>query len=45
VPAFRVAGTPAAGKLVVLDVAPLLGECIKRLHEGGSVVELYDLPE
>jgi ribose-phosphate pyrophosphokinase len=28
------------GKLVVLDVAPLLGEAIRRLHEGGSVGEL-----
>lgn len=29
-----------AGRLVVLDVAPLLGEAIRRLHEGGSVGEL-----
>ena len=28
------------GKLVVLDVAPLLGEAIRRLYEGGSIVEL-----
>jgi ribose-phosphate pyrophosphokinase len=34
---------PAAlgGKLVILDVAPLLAEAIHRLHEGGSVGELF----
>ncbi|MCX7892687.1 MAG: ribose-phosphate diphosphokinase [Burkholderiales bacterium] len=34
---------PAAfgGKLVVLDVAPLVADAIRRLHEGGSVGELY----
>jgi ribose-phosphate pyrophosphokinase len=44
-PPAGLAGTKAAEKLVVLDVAPLLAECVKRLHEGGSIVELYDLPE
>src|SRR5690606_14038223 len=45
VPAFRLAGTPAAAKLVVLDAVPLFAECIRRLHEGGSIVALNDLPE
>jgi ribose-phosphate pyrophosphokinase len=45
VPPFRLNGTPAADKLVVLDAAPLIGACVRRLHEGGSIVELYDLPE
>lgn len=45
VPPFRLAGTPAQDKLVVLDVAPMFAECIRRLHEGGSIVDLVDLPE
>jgi ribose-phosphate pyrophosphokinase len=32
--------TTLGGKLVVLDVAPLLAQSIRRLHEGGSIVEL-----
>jgi len=44
-PPVGLAGSKAAEKLVVLDVAPLIGECVRRLHEGGSIVELYDLPE
>ncbi|MBX6421664.1 MAG: ribose-phosphate pyrophosphokinase [Nevskia sp.] len=45
VPPLRLAGSPAAAKLTVLDLAPLLGECVRRLHEGGSIVELTELPE
>jgi ribose-phosphate pyrophosphokinase len=45
VPPYRLAGTAAAEKIVVLDAAPMIGECIRRLHEGGSIVELFDLPE
>jgi ribose-phosphate pyrophosphokinase len=45
VPPFRLAGTAAADKLVVLDIAPLLAACVARLHDGGSIVELVDLPE
>jgi len=45
VPPFRLSGTAAASKLVVLDIAPLIGECVRRLHGGGSIVELLDLPE
>jgi ribose-phosphate pyrophosphokinase len=45
VPPFRLSGTAAADKLVVLDIAPLLGECVRRLHEGGSIVALSELPE
>jgi ribose-phosphate pyrophosphokinase len=38
-------GAAAADKLVVLNIAPLLAEAICRLHEGGSLVELMELPE
>lgn len=31
---------PAAARLTVLDTAPFLAEAIRRLHEGGSLVEL-----
>ncbi|WJW76568.1 ribose-phosphate pyrophosphokinase [Thiohalobacter sp. IOR34] len=37
---FRLAGTPAAERLVVLDSARLVAEAIHRMHEGGSLVEL-----
>ncbi len=30
-------------KLVRIDVAPLLAEVIRRLHEGGSLVELFEI--
>jgi ribose-phosphate pyrophosphokinase len=40
VPPFRLGRGPAADKLVVLDVAPLVAEAIRRLHEGGSISEL-----
>jgi ribose-phosphate pyrophosphokinase len=30
------------GKLTVLSVAPLLGEVIKRAHEGRSVGEMFN---
>jgi len=45
VPPFRLTGTAATDKLVILDIAPLFGECVRRLHEGRSIVELLDLPE
>jgi ribose-phosphate pyrophosphokinase len=44
VPPFRLGRRPAAEKLVVLDVAPLVAEAIRRLHEGGSLVELLADP-
>lgn len=40
VPAFRLAGTPAAGRLSIVESAPLVGEALRRLHAGGSLVEL-----
>jgi len=40
VPPFRLEGTPAAANLTVLSVAGLFGEAIRRLHAGGSLVEL-----
>ncbi len=33
---------PLADKLIILSVAPLLGEVIRRAHEGRSVGELFD---
>lgn len=44
VPPFRLGRGPAAGKLVLLDVAPLFAGAIRRLHEGGSVSELLADP-
>lgn len=40
VPPFRLAPETVRARLTLLDVAPLLAEAIKRLHEGGSLVEL-----
>jgi ribose-phosphate pyrophosphokinase len=39
---FRLAGTPAAAKLTLLSVADLFAEAIRRLHTGGSLVELLE---
>ncbi len=44
VPPFRLGPGPAADKLAVLDVAPLVAEAIRRLHEGGSITELLADP-
>jgi ribose-phosphate pyrophosphokinase len=41
--AGRLNKTPASEKLVVLDVAPLFAEAIRRLNSGGSLVSLMDL--
>jgi ribose-phosphate pyrophosphokinase len=40
IPPFRVDPSLAQQKLVVLETAPLLAEAIRRIHEGGSIVEL-----
>ncbi len=37
IPPFRLAGGAVQDRLTVLDVAPLLGELIRRLHGGGSL--------
>jgi ribose-phosphate pyrophosphokinase len=37
---FRLPAPIQASKLVLLDAAPLLGEAIRRLHTGGSLVDL-----
>lgn len=42
VPPLRLEGTPARAKLEVVSVAPLLAEALRRLHAGGSVVELLE---
>jgi ribose-phosphate pyrophosphokinase len=42
IPPFRLGPGAALEKLVVLDAAPLVGEAIRRLHEGGSIVELLE---
>ena len=40
VPAFRLGAADARSKLSVVSCVPLLAQAIRRLHEGGSVVEL-----
>jgi ribose-phosphate pyrophosphokinase len=40
VPPFRLAPEVKQSKLVILSVAPLFAEAIKRVHNGGSVVDL-----
>ncbi len=42
VPPLRLEGTPARDRVEVVSVAPLLAETLRRLHEGGSVVELLE---
>jgi ribose-phosphate pyrophosphokinase len=44
VPTFRLPEEVRA-RVTVLDVAPFLGEAIRRMHEGGSLVELNDETE
>lgn len=44
VPPFRLGSAAGGGKLVVLDVVPLVAEAIRRLHEGGSISELLAPP-
>jgi ribose-phosphate pyrophosphokinase len=39
VPPFRLDGAGVGEKVVVLDVAPLVAEAIRRLHEDESLVE------
>lgn len=40
IPPFRLPAELAEKQLIVLDVAPLFAEAIKRIHSGGSLVEL-----
>ncbi|MFZ2209298.1 MAG: ribose-phosphate diphosphokinase [Porticoccaceae bacterium] len=40
IPPFRLDGTPARAKLTQIEIAPLLAEAIRRIHAGGSLVEL-----
>jgi len=42
VPPFRLPPGLVAEKLLVLDAAPLFAEAIKRIHAGGSIVELLE---
>jgi len=42
VPPFRLRSGPARDKLVVLDVAPLIAEAIRRLHAGDSLEPASD---
>jgi len=43
VPPFRLAAGAARDKLTVLDTAPLFAEAIRRMHSGGSLVELLEV--
>jgi ribose-phosphate pyrophosphokinase len=40
IPPFRLDPAVAAERLEVISAAPLVAEAIRRLHEGGSIVEL-----
>jgi ribose-phosphate pyrophosphokinase len=42
VPAFRLAASAIRERLTVLDCAPLFAEAIRRMHEGGSIVDLLE---
>ncbi|MDP4150487.1 MAG: ribose-phosphate pyrophosphokinase [Bacteroidota bacterium] len=42
IPAFRLEQTRTKEKLLVLDVAPLFAEAIRRLYTGGSITELLE---
>lgn len=42
IPPFRLEHTRVKEKVSTLNVAPLFAEAIKRLHEGGSIVELLE---
>ncbi|MBE9067233.1 ribose-phosphate pyrophosphokinase [Leptolyngbya cf. ectocarpi LEGE 11479] len=41
---FRITASDVKLKLTVLDTTPLFAETIRRLHDGGSLVELLDSP-
>jgi ribose-phosphate pyrophosphokinase len=43
IPPFRLDPEAARGKLVVLSAAPLFAEAIRRIHGGGSLVELMEI--
>jgi ribose-phosphate pyrophosphokinase len=43
VPSFRLEAQRAGARLTLLDSAPLFGEAIRRLHAGGSLVELLEI--
>lgn len=43
VPPFRLSEQFVKDKLVLLDAGPLLAEAIRRIHSGGSIVELCEV--
>ena len=43
IPPFRLAPELVSAKLTVLSAAPMFAEAIRRIHEGGSLVELMEL--
>ncbi len=43
VPAFRIESSRARDKLKVVDSAPLFAEAIRRMHSGGSIVDLLEV--
>lgn len=43
VPPFRLPGDLVRERIEVLPSAPLLGECVRRLHRGGPVEELLEI--
>jgi ribose-phosphate pyrophosphokinase len=45
IPPFRLSAAFAKKRLIMLDAAPLFGEAIKLIHEGGSIAELQHLED
>jgi ribose-phosphate pyrophosphokinase len=43
VPPFRLESPATRGKLKILGTAPLFAEAIRRMHSGGSIVELLEV--
>lgn len=42
IPSFRIEHTRVKEKVTILNVAPLFAEAIKRMQEGGSIVDLLE---
>jgi len=42
IPPFRLDAALVQSKLTVLDTAPLFAEAVRRIHGGGSIVELLE---
>jgi ribose-phosphate pyrophosphokinase len=43
VPPFRIESSAARGKMKIVSTAPLFAEAIRRMHSGGSIVDLLEV--